>query len=540
MMTLQDFRQQYPMYDDMSDADLSASLHQKFYSDIPLADFQQKIGAVPAPAAAAAPATASPAAESLIGSGAPVQKTPLLQSIREGLGDSSTGVAKGLTANFSDELFAGGMTPIEMGISAYKGQDTSPLLAYSRALSKMREQDKQAAERSPIAATAGEVAGGLMAGGGLAKNGFTFMNAGRASIPGLAGRGAAEGALYGGAYGAGDGEDLGDRLSKAQRGVAVGAGTGLLTGALAGRMARTNASNSIRDLGTLKADSQAKYDAAEKADVTLKPQSFGAMVSDLQTKLANEAIDQTLTPASLAAFKRIEDVAASPGAPTFKGLEVLRKVTQHASTAAKKNEADGRLVGIIRDHIDNYVQGMGPADVLTGNPDVAKNAIVTARRDWRAFTKGTAVGDAKNAAGLFAQKDQTAGLRSEFRKIARNKKLMQTYTGDEQSLIKRIAKGSTTEKALRVIGEFHPTMHILKSGVGTAAALQTLGPAGLALPAAALVARPAANMMTHSNVNRLDQLIRSGGNLPTPRLTARQRALLESLMVGGLSPASSP
>jgi hypothetical protein len=42
--TLKEFRAQYPEYDDMSDADLASSMHAKFYSDMPRADFDRQIG----------------------------------------------------------------------------------------------------------------------------------------------------------------------------------------------------------------------------------------------------------------------------------------------------------------------------------------------------------------------------------------------------------------------------------------------------------------------------------------------------------------
>ena len=43
-MTLADFRAQYPQYDDMSDADLASALHRKYYSDVPRAEFDAKLG----------------------------------------------------------------------------------------------------------------------------------------------------------------------------------------------------------------------------------------------------------------------------------------------------------------------------------------------------------------------------------------------------------------------------------------------------------------------------------------------------------------
>ena len=44
MPTLAEVREQYPQYNDMSDAQLATALHSKFYSDMPRSDFNEKIG----------------------------------------------------------------------------------------------------------------------------------------------------------------------------------------------------------------------------------------------------------------------------------------------------------------------------------------------------------------------------------------------------------------------------------------------------------------------------------------------------------------
>jgi hypothetical protein len=57
MPTLTEIREQYPQYSDMSDAALAGALHQKFYSDMPRAEFDAKVGFKPAAEQPAAPAT---------------------------------------------------------------------------------------------------------------------------------------------------------------------------------------------------------------------------------------------------------------------------------------------------------------------------------------------------------------------------------------------------------------------------------------------------------------------------------------------------
>lgn len=49
MAGLADFRKQHPEYNDMGDKELSDALYNKFYSDMPRAEFDSKMGAAPAP-----------------------------------------------------------------------------------------------------------------------------------------------------------------------------------------------------------------------------------------------------------------------------------------------------------------------------------------------------------------------------------------------------------------------------------------------------------------------------------------------------------
>src|SRR5580692_10300977 len=44
MITIQEIREKYPQYKDMSDIQLADTLHSKHYSDIPKNEFYQKIG----------------------------------------------------------------------------------------------------------------------------------------------------------------------------------------------------------------------------------------------------------------------------------------------------------------------------------------------------------------------------------------------------------------------------------------------------------------------------------------------------------------
>jgi hypothetical protein len=56
-MTLEGLREKYPQYSDLSDDQLVSSFHKRFYSDIPLEQFQQKLGVKPPVVETPKPAT---------------------------------------------------------------------------------------------------------------------------------------------------------------------------------------------------------------------------------------------------------------------------------------------------------------------------------------------------------------------------------------------------------------------------------------------------------------------------------------------------
>ena len=178
MATLAEVRAQYPQYADLSDAQLADGLYAKFYSDMPRAEFNAKVGIKP---------------ESW-------------SSYFKGLGREAV---QGATFDFGDEL----------------------------GLTDAKASESFAAEH-PIASTVARVAGGVapfVAGPGA---GLARLAIG-STLRGTVGRSAALGAGAGALAGAGAGEDLEGRLEGAATGAAAGGALGAAVPpviAAAGRM----------------------------------------------------------------------------------------------------------------------------------------------------------------------------------------------------------------------------------------------------------------------------------------------------------------
>src|SRR3990167_4340282 len=302
----------------------------------------------------------------------------MLQNIGETVSDATQAVGQGLTAGFSDELFAGALTPLEMARAAYRGEDTGKGIgerisgAYERSLKFNRDIDEKARERSPIASTVGEITGGLVTGGQLAKGGVTLLNAAKPTYPSMIARGTGEGALYGTAYGLGTGEGLEDRLSKAATGAVTGALTGAALGTVGAKTAQKEVSKAIPATSELKAASEIAYDVADKANVVISPQSWGAKVQDIKLTAAKEGFHPNLDGHRdiNVAIKSMEDIAGQP--ITFRSLEQQRRILKSVANGTEPDAA--RIANRMVDKLDDFAENIGAKDIRAGTVAEAEKA----------------------------------------------------------------------------------------------------------------------------------------------------------------------
>lgn len=140
------------------------------------------------------------------------------------LTDSAQGGIRGFTGGLADKIVS---APIALGqgvVNMARGQDPAIGATYDREVAVLQRMRDLQRERSPVASTAGEIAGGMAMGGNLAAGGVTLMRPGL-GLGQQVMRGAAEGAAYGGVYGAGEAK-LGDEASGAAQGATTGAAIG--------------------------------------------------------------------------------------------------------------------------------------------------------------------------------------------------------------------------------------------------------------------------------------------------------------------------
>lgn len=384
MANIAEIRQQYPQYKDMSDADLGAALHKKYYSDMPFAEFSQKVG------------LASIGQEQF---GPETERQMMKREAGEDLDSYKAGLvsgASGITSGTNDELMAGisalGSVPItgvidvanRMGADipnplAGKGGGNAMEQVYSRELAANREQNKAATEGHSYAAMGGTVLGALAnpinkvlpTGGGIVNN----------SLQGLG---------LGVAQGLGEGEGgAGNRIVSAATtgltGAALGGAIGVAGAGLKYLGKKTNPAPTVTKLKEIsdKAfqyidDSKFKFSADDTAamskamdDVIPKdPQILQRMA-----KTGNESIsakgmfDEIYAgkPTSLAAFRDFDSQLTDKITGSYSNFKATSETSElyklQNAIRGKMDEAMANATPAVRDAYYVYSQKMKVEDL---------------------------------------------------------------------------------------------------------------------------------------------------------------------------------
>lgn len=122
MPSIDEVRQQYPQYNDMSDGDLAGALHQKFYSDMPREEFDKKVGL-----------SASKAAPSKSAIPAAIRDIPT--EIYNSAAENVSAIKKGLTpSGQGDRGFLERSGDLAKGLMGVPGLVLSPITGTARSI----------------------------------------------------------------------------------------------------------------------------------------------------------------------------------------------------------------------------------------------------------------------------------------------------------------------------------------------------------------------------------------------------------------------
>lgn len=324
-------------------------------------------------------------------------------------------------------------------------------------------------------------------------------------------------------------------------------GAARIGGALAGgglasvparMIASSQARKTIPTTEMLKQQAQDAYKASEQAGVIIKPDSYKTMVQDVGTTISNAGAHPSLHQGALAAFKSMVEVSGQP--VTLKSLDTLRQVVKDVAGSTAAGER--RIAKIMSGKIDDFARNLSEKDILAsaGSPQAAVKSLQDARSLWSRKSKSELVGrlyeKAKTNADQYSQSGMENALRLQFKQLANNEKKMRMFTTAEQDAIKKAARAGSTQRIMRLVGKLAvrgPVSLLPHIGLGAAAGggLPGLIVAG-AMAGLGEAGKAAASSIRMKRLRAVDDLIRSGGNLPSKKITfdAKRAALIQSLL----------
>lgn len=429
-----------------------------------------------------------------------------------------TGVMQGLTGNFLDEINAGLMTPIEVGIDAFQGRPIDVGAAYKRAYDWNRDTSQNAMEAFPTAATVGNVTGALITGGQLAKGGASLMAGAKPTIASMAGRGALEGTLYGGVYGLGEGEDLLDRAQRGAVGAGMGGVLGGVTGAVAGGIAqKANPKAAIPEIDELYAVKDAAYKAVDDMGARYKPEAVDDLLTDIIKRAAKDNISPTRHEK---AYSLLVDLENRRGSMSLTQLDQLRQEIRR-DLVSVKDGGEAHFGKLMIDAIDDFIENGKPGQMIAGDAQQAAQAITTARKANATLRKSEIIQDAIERAQRRVAATGSGGnidnaIRQELNRILGNANLSRGFTKAEKALMLSVVNGSggKGQGLLRLIGKLSPSGNGLMAALGLGSTVAN--PAMAIAPAAGLIAKTLSDNATKAGIQGLSNAVRTGGAATIP------------------------
>lgn len=430
--------------------------------------------------------------------------------------------AQGATFGASDELSA--------ALESLFGAD------YNRSLAKYRGALDLGREANPNTALASEIVGAMAVPVPIGKGGIV--------------RGAVNGGLMSGLYGFLSGEGgAASRAQDAMGAAALGAGVGGTVGLLGAgaqkamdsvakqRQIRAAARNAPTT-DELRALGKAAYDRVDAAGVQVAPSEFRKAASGIIGDMHAQGLDATggalsLTPKSARVAQLLDEASQSNAGIPFREIDQLRRKAA-IPAGSIDNRTEAALGASAIKGLDDFINNLGPSQVVAGNASTLADDIATARSTWARMSKSQKIDDAIEAGSGYLS-GSGSGIRNRFKSLYTNPKLARGFTEAERKLIAGVANGSIPEKMLQMAGQ----------GVGNVATMAA-GYAGGGVPGAIAGAgvagalRSASDAITRRKAEMVRAIIANGGLQAFQKAPSGARRLIETRAIQGLAPSLQP
>lgn len=449
-------------------------------------------------------------------------------------------------AKAADDMVRIGANAVTLG-----GADRLAAYMGGTSLEQEKQATKGARERAGSAAYAGDIIGGILPASKAMSAGQAVA---KAAAPGLFAK-AGYGAATAGAGAVGAGMGATEAILQDEN-VTTGALGGLAAGSI-GKVAGDAAIGAVNKIAgafnkkpaiptydDVVAKRDAAYRAADEADVAFRPEAMQRIRDEAKSVLTNEGYHPANHPGAGVALSELERIAG--GNVSLKGLETARKVVSGGYNPTMPD--NNRLIGLVRDKIDDLIENPRPSDVLFGDATKGAAALNDGRAAHSQVKKLDLLDDKAyraelNAGSAGSGANVDNAMRQQIKSILLNPKQSRGLAPDERAAMETVVRGSPGQNALRLAGKLAPTgvvSGVLSGGAGVG----LLGPIGAAVPLVGAGAKMLADRSTRSNIDTVRNIILAGGKASALRAPdnavqrlakSKRQTLIDMLTAGGLA-----
>lgn len=442
MATIEEIRQQYPQYADISDGELMYGMYKNFYSDVPVMGFVKTLISDVGLSMDEVKKFSALAKEG----GADFSFQQAAPSVGGRAAGTARGLLQGLTLGAGEEIVAGGTAAARKLLQ----QDPRALGdIYEQELERERGRIQQFRETDPLLAYGSELTGAVavpLAGAGQTIRGTAALAGGTGAAAGFLG---SEGGFQERATGAAVGGVLGALL-----GAGLQAGGKALGASFEDYMSRRAAravAEGADSIQQLRNEANAAYNAARASGVEIDRAAYDDMVTRVIADVAGapgRPVREKLIPKSADVLQAMKDMSARTV-----GIDDLDYFRQLAQTPAGMvtDKAEQRAASIIIKGLDDFVEGLSPTQIAT-NPASAREAVENlgrARELWGRMRRTQTIQEiidtaaAGGGAGGFESR-----LKNQIGAIIRDPKKRRGFSPAELSLLSQIQKGTPVGRIL--------------------------------------------------------------------------------------------
>jgi hypothetical protein len=299
-------------------------------------------------------------------------------------------------------------------------------------------------------------------------------------------------------------------------------------GAVEGLGARMAADKRLQTTAQDRSAASNLYEQMKQEGVVVSKQRFDKFKNDLKEKFKKSGTEYKLADQSK---ESIDLILSKKGTIDFDELDLLRRTASRPfQIGSSASSTDKNVAGDLVRSIDDFIQTLN-----SGTTGKAASLLKEGQRLWAKQAKSgmieKEIEKAKASAGTMNVKLDDA-LRARFNKLSNDEKRMGQFTPEEQTAIKKVAKGGLVPDSLSVIGKLAPTSWA--SIIFNAAAMGGGYGAGqklaLAFPAVGTAAKIVSTPLTLARALEASKTVRRGGPPASVNPQAKQAGAIAAYL----------